>query len=183
MTNFDKLVKVLWEAIKIVAITLIIIIPIRLWIMQPFFVSGASMEPSFDNGDYLIIDELTYHFEQPSRGDVIVFKYPEDPSQYYIKRIIGLPGETVEIQDGQVYIYNKDNANGFLLEQSSYGIQGFTFGNMKTTLDNNQYFVMGDNRSLSSDSRRWGPVNRNLIIGKVLLRALPVNKFQAYTNG
>ncbi len=180
MSPFERLIQALWEVIKIVALTLIIIIPIRLWVIQPFFVSGASMEPSFDNGDYLIIDEISYRFRQPQRGDVIVFKFPEDQRQYYIKRIIGLPGEKVEIQDGQVFIYNSENPNGFLLDQSGYSLIGYTFGNIRVQLGEDQYFVMGDNRSSSSDSRRWGPVKSDLIIGKVIVRALPVSKFQTY---
>jgi signal peptidase I len=97
---FEKLIRAFWEVIKVVALTLIIIIPIRLWVTQPFFVSGASMEPTFDDGDYLVIDEFSYHFREPQRGEVIVFRFPGDERQFYIKRIIGLPGEKVEIQDG-----------------------------------------------------------------------------------
>ena len=96
----------LWETAKIIIISLAIIIPVRYFLIQPFFVRGASMEPNFHDGEYLIIDELSYRLGEPERGDVIIFKYPKDPSQYYIKRIIGLPTETVEIKDGQIIIYN-----------------------------------------------------------------------------
>ena len=101
-----KILYFIWEIVKIVVISLAIIIPIRYYLVQPFFVRGASMEPNFDNGEYLIIDELSYRFKEPGRGQVIVFKFPKDTSQYYIKRIIALPGETIEIRDKKIVIYN-----------------------------------------------------------------------------
>ncbi|MBU3925906.1 signal peptidase I [Patescibacteria group bacterium] len=138
--------KQIWEYLKLVIIAIIIIVPIRLWIAQPFIVSGASMEPTFETGDYLIIDEFTYHLEKPKKGDVIVFRYPLDTSKFFIKRIEGLPGETVNYEDREI------------------------------TLKDNQYFVMGDNRPASSDSRMWGPVEENLIIGRALVRLWPITK-------
>ena len=113
----------LWETAKIIIISLAIIIPVRYFLIQPFFVRGASMEPNFHDGEYLIIDELSYRLGEPERGDVIIFKYPKDPSQYYVKRIIGLPMETVEIKDGQIIVYNSQNPDGEILNESSYGIQ------------------------------------------------------------
>src|SRR3989338_5283921 len=89
----------IWETAKIIIISLAIIIPIRYYLVQPFFVKGASMEENFHDGDYLLIDEISYRLEVPRRGDVIVFRYPENQTQFYIKRIIGLPGETVEIKN------------------------------------------------------------------------------------
>ncbi|MDZ4226125.1 MAG: signal peptidase I, partial [Patescibacteria group bacterium] len=88
------------ELLKFALVAVIIVVPVRLFIAQPFIVSGASMEPTFDNGEYLIVDELTYRFDEPKRGDVIIFIYPKDPSQYFIKRVIGLPTETVHIESG-----------------------------------------------------------------------------------
>ena len=161
-----------WEIFKIVVIALVIVIPIRYFIFQPFFVRGQSMEPSFENGDYLIIDELSYHFLEPQRGDVIVFKYPHNPSQRYIKRIVGLPGEKIEIQAGSVMIYSQDGS--WVLDEKEYLSQGLkTPGEVEVFLDENDYFVLGDNRPLSSDSRSWGPLERKDIIGKVLIRAWP----------
>jgi signal peptidase I len=162
----------IWEIIKIVVIALAIVIPIRYFLFQPFFVKGQSMEPNFENGDYLIVDEITYRLKEPQRGEVIVFKYPNVPSQRYIKRIIGLPGETLEIKNGQVFIL--ENGKYQVLDESSYlHSSTFTQGNLKITLGDNEYFVMGDNRSASYDSRRWGPVPRQNIIGRVYLRAWP----------
>ncbi len=166
---------------KIIIIALVIVIPIRYFLFQPFFVKGQSMEPNFENGDYLIIDEITYRFHNPQRGDVVVFKYPNDTSQRYIKRIIGLPGETIEIKNGKVAIFNKEGNQ--LLDESTYLTPLIlTAGDMQITLAEDKYFVLGDNRIASSDSRSWGLLPREDIIGRVFLRAWPfaaLTKFEA----
>lgn len=162
----------IWEIAKIVIIAMLIVVPIRYFVFQPFFVRGQSMEPNFHNGDYLIVDELSYQFRAPQRGEVIVFKYPNNPTQRYIKRIVGLPGETVVIQDNQILIY-QDGASQ-LLDESSYLAEFLqTPGDVEFFLDENEYFVLGDNRSLSSDSRRWGALSEEGIVGRVFLRAWP----------
>jgi signal peptidase I len=164
-----------WEIAKIVLIALAIVVPIRYFLFQPFFVKGQSMEPNYETGDYLIIDELSYRLGNPERGEVIVFKYPNDITQRYIKRIIGLPGEMIEIKDGRVFIF-KDGLTPEFLDETNYlssDIQ--TAGNLKITLGADEFFVLGDNRPVSSDSRRWGVVPRKDIIGKVYLRAWPIN--------
>lgn len=135
------------------------------------------MEPNFEDGDYLLIDEISYRFNDPARGDVIVFRFPEDRSQFFIKRIIGLPGETIEVKNNKIIIYNDENIEGFVLVENYLDPSQETLGNMLVRLDDNEYFVLGDNRLQSSDSRRWGPVNRTLITGRALLRAWPFNKF------
>ncbi len=160
------------EIFKIVVIALVIVVPIRYFIFQPFFVRGQSMEPSFYNGDYLIIDEISYRFDSPERGEVVVFKYPDYPSQKYIKRIIGLPGETIEVRDGKVLITDRQGET-FALEEKDYLSSSFTHGNLELNLGRGEYFVMGDNRPLSSDSRRWGELPEEYIIGKVFFRAWP----------
>ena len=158
----------LWETAKIFIIALVIVVPIRYFLFQPFFVKGASMDPNFADGQYLIIDEISYRFQEPARGEVVVFKYPYDTSQRYIKRIIGLPGEDIKIKDGKVFIADK------VLDESAYlSADTVTAGSLEITLGSNEYFVMGDNRLASSDSRRWGPVSRENIIGRVALRAWP----------
>lgn len=167
----------IWETVKIVTISLAIILPIRYYLVQPFFVKGASMESGLEDGDYLLIDEISYRFNEPVRGDVIVFRYPEDRSQFFIKRIIGLPGETIEIKSNKVIIYNADNPNGFVLIENYLDSKQETLGNMLTRLDDDEYFVLGDNRLASSDSRRWGPVTRTLITGRAILRAWPFSRF------
>lgn len=163
-----------WEILKIVVMALIIVIPIRYFLFQPFFVKGQSMEPNFENGDYLIIDELSYRLSDPQRGDVVVFKYPYNPSQRYIKRIIGLPGEKVEVKNGAVIISSEDGSQ--ILDEKEYLSQEIsTPGTANVLLDQNEYFVLGDNRPVSSDSRTWGILPKENIIGKVFLRAWPVN--------
>lgn len=166
----------LWETAEIVVIALLIVIPIRYFIFQPFFVRGQSMEPNFHDGDYLIVDELTYRFRSPQRGEVIVFKYPQNPSQRYIKRIIGLPGEAVEVKGGSVFI-EKEGQRVALGEMEYLFSEVDTPGDIKVSLGKQEYFVLGDNRYASSDSRRWGTLPREDIIGRVLLRAWPPSAF------
>ncbi|MEX1064232.1 MAG: signal peptidase I [Candidatus Paceibacterota bacterium] len=168
----------IWGTLKVVIISLAIIIPVRYFLVQPFFVNGASMEETFDDGDYILIDEITYRFQEPKRGEVVVFRFPQDTTQFFIKRIVGLPGETVEIKNDTVIIYDQENPEGLILDESIYLTpEQHSFGNLRIKLDPEEYFVMGDNRLQSSDSRRWGPVNRSLITGRVFLRAWPVDKF------
>jgi len=166
----------IWEVSKIIIIAVLIVVPIRYFLFQPFIVRGDSMEPNFNNGDYLIIDEISYRFRQPQRGEVVVFKYPQVPSQRYIKRIIGLPGETIEIKGGQVFISKEGQIQ--ILDESSYFPEPLiTPGNTSVALEQNQYFVLGDNRSFSSDSRHWGTLPENYIIGRAFFRAWPPQAF------
>lgn len=168
--------KEFWELFRFAIIAVLIVIPIRVFVAQPFIVSGLSMYPTFNNAQYLVVDELSYRFESPERDDVIVFRYPLDTTKFFIKRIIGLPGETVDIKNGdQITITNKDNPQGFLLSEPFVQNESTT-GDTHIVLADDQYFVMGDNRTASSDSRYWGPVPRNLIIGRVFLRLLPFNE-------
>ncbi|MFH1611695.1 MAG: signal peptidase I [bacterium] len=176
-----KVFEHIWETAKIVILALAIVIPVRYFLIQPFFVSGASMEPNFENGQYLVINEIGYRFESPQRGDVIVFKYPFNPKQYFIKRIIGLPNETVEIKDGRIFIYNDQNQDGFFLDESVYSPDEIkNNGIARYILEENDYFVLGDNRDASSDSRNWGLLNKKYIIGKVWLRAWPFNVAEVF---
>jgi len=172
----------IWEILKIVIVALVIVIPIRYFLFQPFVVKGASMEPNFHDYQYLIIDEISYRFNQPQRGDVVVFKYPVDPSQYFIKRVIGLPDEQIKINDGQITIINSNYPNGVLLNESYLPFGLKTNGNADIILDSQHYFLLGDNRSNSLDSRVFGPVNRNYIIGRTLLRGWPVDKIGFLAN-
>ena len=163
----------IFEVAKIVIIALAIVVPVRYFLFQPFFVRGQSMEPNFEDGDYLIVDEISYRFRDPARGEVVVFKFPNDPSQRYIKRIIGLPKETVTIKNGQVAILD-ENGKKVVLDESKYIAPGVnTSGNLEMILENDEFFVLGDNRLASSDSRRWGVLPKENIIGRVLIRAWP----------
>ena len=151
----------------------VVVIPIRMFIISPFVVDGESMHPTFENLDYLIVDELVYDFSAPARGDVIVFRYPGDPSIFYIKRIIGLPGETVSINHGVITITTVGEQNLTLTEP--YIVNDDATYTKDVTLNTGEYFVMGDNRPNSSDSRVWGPLPRKDIIGRVDLRLLPIS--------
>jgi len=166
----------IWETAKIIIISLAIIVPIRYYLVQPFFVKGASMEENFHDGDYLLIDEISYRLKPPARGDIIVFRYPENPSQFFIKRIVGLPGETIEIKNNQVMIYNPDFPEGLILEEDYLSAGQQTTGNISEKLDDGEYYVLGDNRLQSSDSRRWGTLDKKFITGRAFLRLWPVNK-------
>lgn len=172
MKNFLSFVL---EIVKITVITLAIVLPVRYFLVQPFFVRGASMEPSFDNGQYLVIDELSYRLGEPKRGDVVVFRYPVDPKQFFIKRIIGLPEETVEISGGRVKIFNQERPAGFVLDESGYLPPTNTVGDLKKSLGGREYFVLGDNRQVSSDSRVWGALPAVNLVGRAWLRIWPFN--------
>jgi signal peptidase I len=185
------------EIIKIIFLAFVIIVPIRVFLFQPFFVQGASMEPNFENGQYLIINELGFKkttvgvsninffsvgaFRDIPRQKVVVFRYPKDQSKFFIKRIIGLPGERIEVKNGSYRIFNKENPDGFSPDESAYLAKGVkTNGDLVMTLKDNEYFVMGDNRPFSSDSRVWGAVPDDDIIGEVLLRAWPLNEISVF---
>lgn len=164
------------EIVKFIVIALLIVIPVRTYIAQPFIVSGPSMDPTFNTGQYLIIDQVSYYFSEPKRGDVIVFRYPRDPKIFYIKRIVGLPGETLSVDTGKVTVINTTNPEGVLLDEPYVIKDHRTSETFKITLGPTEYFVMGDNRAESSDSRSWGPMDKKYIIGRPLLRLLPFNK-------
>jgi len=163
-----------WELVRYAIIALIIVVPFRIYVAQPYVVDGSSMDPTFKNGDYLIVDQLSERFHDPARESVIIIRYPKDPSKFFIKRLIGFPGETVSITDGKVTIYNTSNKNGIALNEP-YIIYP-KIENFSATLGPDEYFVMGDNRAGSSDSRIWGPVPQKYIIGTPILRLLPLNK-------
>lgn len=171
--------KILQENIEMILIAILIVAPIRYFLIQPFIVHGSSMEPNFYTQDYLIIDELSYRFRAPDRYEVIVFRAPNHPHQYYIKRVIGLPGETVIVESGQVSIID---CSGSLmaLEEEFLPEATNTSGNIQLTLGEGEYFVLGDNRLASYDSRNWGPVGGELIIGRVWLRLWPSQRIMAY---
>lgn len=165
-----------WDIVKVTLVALVLAGLVRYFLVQPFFVEGASMEPNFKNGDYLLVDEISYYFKSPKRGEVMVFHYPLDTSKYYIKRVIGMPGETVEIKNNRVVIYNNSNVNGLLIAENYLPKEVITNGNIKRKLGLNEYFVLGDNRLFSSDSRQWGVLPKDDIVGRVFIRAWPVNR-------
>lgn len=179
---------IIWEMIKTFALAIVIIIPIRIFLFQPFFVEGSSMEPTFQDNEYLIVYEHGYKqvnlFDwtllEPKRefqrGDVTVFHPPVSDTKYYIKRVIGLPGEAIAIIGGRVVIFSAENPSGEVLTEAYVNSGSELIDMPKIQLTENEYFVMGDNRMFSFDSRNFGPIAKDRIIGRVLIRALPVTR-------
>ena len=162
------------ELARFAIIAIVVVFPIRVFIAQPFVVAGASMEPTFENGEYLIVDQLTYRLDTPERGDVVIFRYPRDPSKFFIKRVIGLPGETVTISGTEVTVTGDAHPEGYILDEEYLPVvHEDTF--LTVSLSADEYFVLGDNRDASSDSRTWGVLKRDLIVGRALLRLLPLS--------
>ena len=174
MQKTSKFLLSLWEVFEALAVALVSIFIIYNFIAQPFLVQGASMEPNFQTGNYLVVDEISYRFRDPARGEVVVFHNPANESEFYIKRVIGLPGEKVEIKGGVVKLDGKVLEEGYL-PKDMY-VDGDATFNLKT----DEYFVMGDNRPRSYDSRRWGPLKKFEIIGAVRLRFWPLDSLEVY---
>ncbi len=169
----------LWgELFRFAIIAALIVLPFRYFIAQPFIVQGVSMSPTFETGEYLIVDEISYRFNDPERGDIVIVKKPGNTSENLIKRIMGLPGETLRYKNNVLTVINKENPDGLIISEP-YLINIKT-GDFEATLGNDQYFVMGDNRSVSLDSRIVGPVRRDAIIGEALLRLFPPTRISYY---
>jgi len=169
-----------FEIAKVVVIALVIVVPLRVFVFQPFLVRGDSMEPNYHSGDYLIVDQLSYRLRSPERGEVIVLKFPLDSSQRFIKRIVGLPGETVEVKDGKVVVYGEEEQgrDAVVLDESMYlPLDLTTPGSVRIDLKEQEYFVLGDNRSFSSDSRKWGVLEKEFIVGRVFLNVFSLEAF------
>jgi len=177
-----KFLLFVWEIAKVVIVSLAVILPVRYYLIQPFYVKGASMEPTFHDSEYLIVDEISYRFAPPERGQVVVFRYPLDPQEYFIKRVIGLPGESIQFQDGKVIIFNASHPDGLTLDEAYLpaGLATYDQSDAKVALGPGDYFVLGDNRGASKDSRSFGPVNQSFITGKVLFRGWPLDKITVF---
>ncbi len=185
-----------WEAIKTIGAVALFVVFFRYFVIQPFYIVGNSMNPGFLQGEYLFIDEASYYLRAPARGEVVVFKHPESgcnefveghklwsriaqgPCTSYIKRVIGLPGETVTLKNGKFTIRNKENPSGFTLTENYIQPGVITLGDQTVTLPKDQFYVVGDNREAnqSYDSRQWGPLKREYVTGKAWLRLLPATK-------
>jgi signal peptidase I len=198
MTNndFKEAGGIAWEILKTIVGVAVFVVFFRFFIIQPFYIVGSSMLPDFRGGEYLFIDEASYHFRTPTRGEVVVFRHPDEACtafvknhpllktisqgdcKSYIKRVIGLPGETVKIKGGLVTITNNKNPQGYNLKESYIEAGVKTLGDQSVVLKKDEYFVLGDNRepNASSDSREWGPLTKEYIIGRAWLRLLPVTE-------
>lgn len=166
------------EIITFLIIAVFVVLPFRMFVAEPYLVSGSSMYPTFSTGNYLIVDKVSYKMHNPSRFDVIVMIYPADPSKDFLKRIIGLPNETVIIENGSVSIKKQNEENGVKLDEQY--VQLPKSENLTKVLGPNEYFVMGDNRAGSFDSRYWGPLPKEDIVGKPLIRLWPFSKIGFY---
>lgn len=179
--------QIVLETIKTVLIVGFFAIIIRTFLLQPFIVEGRSMEPNFANNDYLLIDKLSYRLREPARGEIIVFRYPKDTRQNYIKRVIGLPGETVTIESNLIKVFSSSDTTGKPLHETYLPTDTVTsvFGGDKKlsiTLQSDEYFVLGDNRDASSDSRIFGAVKKNLVLGKTLFRLFPLGTIHVFAH-
>lgn len=172
---------VVLEVIKVIVIAGVTIVAVRYYLFKPFYVKGASMEPNFNDHEYLIIDELSYRWRAPQRGEVIVFRYPENPKEYFLKRIIAIPGERVKVGNGRLTVYNTAHPEGVEITEPYLDTQILTLGEKTTRLDENQYFVLGDNRMNSYDSRRFGPIDKSAIVGRAWFRGWPISRVQTFS--
>jgi len=173
------------DVIETIVVAAAIFVIVYLFLLQPHQVRGASMEPNYHDGQYILTDKISYRFGDPERGDIIIFKSPTNTDQDFIKRIIALPGEEIEIRDGKITIYNEADKDGFVLAEDYQTVQptttdsdrdGYLKEGIKTKVREGSYVVFGDNRPQSFDSRSWGEVPRNNIIGKAWLRYWPLSK-------
>jgi signal peptidase I len=189
--HMRKFLSSLLEVLEVAVIAVVAVFIVRTYLVQPFLVSGSSMSPTFENGDYVLVDELTYHLRAPERGEVVVFHDPQDYATYFIKRVIGLPGEKVVIKNNSITVYNTAHPNGFALDESylpagtPVGPGDCTGGTLSDgactyNLDPNTYLTLGDNREFSYDSRDWGPLPAKNIVGLVRVRLWPLNAITAF---
>lgn len=166
----------IWDILKTIAVVIVLFLIIRFYVVQPFIVEGKSMEPTLSPYEYLIIEKISYRLHPPSRGDIIVFDYPKNPKIKFIKRVIALPGEKIVIKKGKVFIYNEMHPEGVQLQENYLPSFSETSGNISLTLKEDEYFVLGDNRENSSDSRTWGALLRKNIVGRACIILFPFNK-------
>ena len=182
MYYFARLFKAVFtfffDTLESIVVALAIFVVVYLFFYQPHQVKGASMETNFHDGEYLLTNKYEFRFNNPKRGDVIVFKSPQNPDIDYIKRIIGMPGDTVKLENSHFYINGVKLDESNYLSEKIYTSQGnFLREGAEISVPPSYYFVCGDNRPVSSDSRAWGPINRSSIIGKSQVRYWPFNRF------
>lgn len=171
------------QFIEFVVVVGAILMIVRFLIAEPHRVDGNSMVPNFHTGDYILTNKLATRLSTPARGNVIILTDPLDSSKVFIKRVIGLPGEMIMIQNGQVLINDQVLPEPYLPRELKTPGGSFLKESMPFQIPKDHYFVIGDNRLGSSDSREWGPLKKELIIGQALIRYWPVNKFTILKTG
>jgi signal peptidase I len=163
----------IWDIIKFILLAILIVLPIRMYIAQPFLVKGISMYPTLKEKDYLIVDEISYHLREPKRGEVIVFRFPGNTKEHFVKRVIGLPGDTIRIINGEVTI---TTSSGSIINLKDEYVTNHSYESLvDIVVPEDQLFVMGDNRRESYDSRHWRFLPRKLATGRALVRLYPFN--------
>ncbi|MEK7526768.1 MAG: signal peptidase I [Patescibacteria group bacterium] len=174
---FERLGAFILDILQVVVFAVAIFLFVYLLVLQPHKIKGQSMDPTFKDSEFLLTDKITYRFGEPKRGDVVVFKAPPDDKDEYIKRIIGLPGDTVKVQGGKVYV------NNTLLDEKAYldtsvvtqpGI--FAAEGREIKVSQGEYFLMGDNRPHSFDSRNFGPISQEKFTGRAWVSYWPPQK-------
>lgn len=165
-----------WDSLRTFVLAFVIFFILNRYVISPHQVLGASMEPGLHNGDYVLTEKISYYFSPPSRGDIVVFKPPVNPKHEYIKRVIGLPQEEISLVDGEVFIDDQVLNEPYLKNSNSTLAHSSIKGGIKSPIPHEQFVVMGDNRMRSSDSREWGFVARENIVGKAFLRYWPPQK-------
>lgn len=163
----------LFDFLRTLAIVFLAAFVIRHFLVQPFIVDGQSMQPTFKDQEYILVDKLTYQIREPNRGEVIVFHPPGEQQENYIKRIIGLPGETVEIRDSKIFVNGQAIPENYTQSDTETRVVPDAI-NMTQILGPNEYFVMGDNRNHSKDSRELGPIGKDRIIGRAWVVLFPI---------
>jgi len=162
----------LWEVIRSVLVAIVLAVILRIFVVEPFYIPSRSMEPTLLPGDRIIVSKFLYHFREPQRGDIIVFHYPRDPKRDFVKRVIGLEGETVALRDGKLYVDGRQVPETYL----PHGLRFADFGPVR--VPPGQLFVLGDNRNSSEDSRVWGFLPRDMVVGKAFLIYWPPHRIR-----
>ena len=158
------------EVLESIVIAVVLAIIIRMFIIEPYYIPTGSMEPTLMVNDRIIVSKVNYHFTEPKRGDIVVFKYPKDTTRSFVKRLIGLPGDVVEIKDSMLYVNGQATPEEYL----PLGLEYADFGPVQ--VPENNYFMLGDNRDNSEDSRYWGFLPQDLMVGKAVFIYWPVER-------
>lgn len=177
LTVIKKLFAIFFDFLESIVVALAIFVVVYFFFYQPHQVKGASMEPNFHDGEYILTNKFLYNFQDPKRGDVIVFKSPQNPEIDFIKRVIGLPGDRVKLSNNKFFINGIEVQEPYLAKEVYTYNGNFLKDGTESVVPKDHYFVSGDNRPRSSDSREWGPIVRDSIIGKSQLRYWPLEKF------